>query len=428
MLVARCGTRKTSRAISLALLHAHTHAPFRSLGKITRRDNERKKRHLFLSEFLQEGYHRAREKRRLRPAWRSAEATDSAGVADTRSRGSSRYRYASWKERDGSGVFSALAQTGKGWRRRREKIELELRPVSQPIVSESDSRRVRRRGRPPTPPWTISGRFGVPRHGAMYGAFSNGEGDGWERDSERILFLEAALVSCRILTSRASWMPHASRSQKHSNLPGSLDNSLRRSLVPSLSVCLSSFLSVGLCRSGKSARRFSQARIHIHTHAEASLYVLSFLLTSLVVPVSRAPLVCLFLDREILAINSATWPVRARSHSPFLSSFLLGSASVSALSRVHGESRVHDGAAVRCSLSRRTTLAGQPDSPTGSALISTRGRNSRRTLRVANGTGFLDRVSPCLEVAFAHTTRLIYRHCAYRSIRRHTRLARGSQG
>lgn len=56
--------------------------------------------------------------------------------------------------------------------------------------------RRRRRGE------TISGRFGMPRHGARHGAFSNGEGGGVEKGGRRgryrrdTLFLEARDLSC----------------------------------------------------------------------------------------------------------------------------------------------------------------------------------------------------------------------------------------
>jgi len=174
----------------------------------------------------------------------------------------------------------------------------------------------------------------------MHGAFSNGGGGRREGRRGRILFLEEPRsVSC------AESLPlvppecptlFAPR-REHSISRDSLDNSLRRSLVPALSLSFFFLLSVFVAR----ASRFggSQARIHVHTQRRGKPVYSRFPpLASLVVPVSRAPLVCLFLvattDETSVIIIQPTWPTRVLLFLFLFFCIQLG-CSVSTLSRVH---------------------------------------------------------------------------------------------
>lgn len=122
-------------------------------------------------------------------------------------------------------------------------------------------------------------------------------------------------------------MPHALRSSQNTVSPGihSIILSAVLSFPLSLSLSFSYCPSLSLAQVGSAALK----RAYTYTRkAEASLYILTFLLASLVVPVSRAPLVRLFLvatTDENSAIIRATWPTRAF----FLYFFLFGSASPS---------------------------------------------------------------------------------------------------
>jgi len=212
-----------------------------TLARENLRDNERKKRPLLSGRSLPRENDRRREAPGSRRYRRRREGDPRGSPSRHRSR----------SERDRS-------RRVPGARAKREKGE------GRRIVSKTFPRfrfPARTRGRPPTPPRTISGRLGTPRHGAMHGRLHGWEGERErEREEERILFLEAAL---RLVPSPyLSCLPNAPRSsllRRIQYLPGSLDNSLRRSR--SLAVSLFPFLSISIARASRHGG--SQARIHV---------------------------------------------------------------------------------------------------------------------------------------------------------------------